>query len=153
MGLDGVELILAIEDAFQIHIADEEAGNVSTVGDLHGLVLSNLDVRDAKRCLTSAAFYRTRHAIVGTLGMERREIRPSTLLAALLPRSNRRANWRHIQAAMKLKVPDLRHPGWIQLSLLTAGVVLAMATGFYDGASYNGPLCCLSSGLLPAASR
>jgi hypothetical protein len=56
-GLDGVELILAVEDAFQIHIADEEAGNVSTVGDLHNLVVGKLQGQDSKRCLTSAAFY------------------------------------------------------------------------------------------------
>lgn len=40
MGLDVVELILAVEDAFQIQIADEEAGSVSTIGDLHNLVVS-----------------------------------------------------------------------------------------------------------------
>lgn len=137
MGLDGIELILAIEDAFQIHIADEEAGNVSTVGDLHSLVLSKLDARDAKRYLTSAAFYRTRRGIIDTLGIERREIRPSTLLAVILPRSNRCENWRRIQEAMKLKLPDLRHPGWIQLGLIAAGVALAVATGLYSGASYK----------------
>lgn len=110
---------------------------MSTVGDLHSLVLSKLDARDAKCCLTSAAFYRTRRAIIGTLGMERREIRPSTPREAILPRSNRRKNWHRIQASMKLKVPDLRHPGGIQLSLLTAGVVLAMVTGFCGGAGYK----------------
>ena len=41
MGLDGVELILAVEETFQIHIADEEAGEVFTIGDLHELVISN----------------------------------------------------------------------------------------------------------------
>jgi acyl carrier protein len=42
MGLDGVELILAVEDAFQIHIANEEAGRVSTVGDLRDPLPRNL---------------------------------------------------------------------------------------------------------------
>lgn len=63
MSSDGVELILAVEDAFEIHISDEEAGNVSTIGDLHGLVISKLQGRDSHRCLTSAAFYRTRRGI------------------------------------------------------------------------------------------
>ena len=60
MGLDIVELILAVEDAFQIHIADEEANAASTVGDLYNLVVAKVQGQDSKRCLTSAAFYRTR---------------------------------------------------------------------------------------------
>src|SRR5437762_13438344 len=100
VGLDGVEQILAVEDAFQIHIADEEAGSVSTVGDLHDLVVSKLQWQDSKRCLTSAAFYRTRSGIVDTLGIDRRKIRPATPLEILLPRNNRRVKWRRIQAAM-----------------------------------------------------
>ncbi len=42
MGLDIVELIVTVEDVFQMNIADEEANSVSTVGDLHNLVLSKL---------------------------------------------------------------------------------------------------------------
>jgi hypothetical protein len=137
MGLDGVELILAVEDAFQIHIADEEAGNVSTVGDLHNLVVSKLQGQDSKRCLTSAAFYRTRRGIVDTLGVDRRKIRPATPLEDLLPRNSRRVKWRRIQAAMKLKLPDLQHPGWIQLSLLTMGVALAVGPGVYRRVGYG----------------
>lgn len=115
MGLDYVELILAVEDAFQIHIHDEEAGNVSTVGDLYNLVVSKLDGRDSKRCLTSVAFYRTRRAIAEALHLERREIRPTTPLEKILPRSDRQVRWRRIQESMDLKLPDLQHPGWIQV--------------------------------------
>ena len=137
MGLDGVELILAVEDAFQIHIEDEEAGRVSTVGDLHNLVVGKLYGQDSKRCLTSAAFYRTRRGIVDTLGVDRREIRPSTALEVILPRGSRREKWRCIQAATKLKLPDLRHPGWVQLVLLTIGVALAVAPGVYGRVSFG----------------
>ena len=137
MGLDGVELILAVEDAFQIHIADEEAGNVFTVGDLHNLVVSKLQGQDSKRCLTSAAFYRTRRGIIDMLGIDRREVRPATPLEVILPRNSRREKWRRIQAAMKMKLPDLQHPGWIQLGLLTIGVALAVAAGVYGGVGYG----------------
>ena len=137
MGLDGVELILAVEDAFQIHIADDESGNVWTVGDLHNLVVSKLQGQDSKRCLTSAAFYRTRRGIVDTLGIDRREVRPATPLEVILPRKSRREKWRSIQAAMKMKLPDLQHPGWIQLGLLTIGVVLAVTAGVHGGFGYG----------------
>lgn len=49
MGLDIVELVIAVEDAFQIHIPDGEAGTVETVGDLYALVLSKLDTRGAQQ--------------------------------------------------------------------------------------------------------
>jgi acyl carrier protein len=42
MGLDLVELIVTVEEVFQIQIADDEANRLSTVGDLHQLVLGKL---------------------------------------------------------------------------------------------------------------
>jgi hypothetical protein len=38
---------------------------------------------------------------------------------------------------MKLKLPDLQHPGWIQLSLLMLGIALAVAPGIYRGVGYG----------------
>lgn len=131
MGLDGVELILAIEDTFQISIADEEAGSASTVGDLHNLILARLQAKDTKNCLTSAAFYRTRRGIVDALRIERRQVRPSTPLQSILPRNGRRENWQRIREAMKLKLPDLNHPGWIVLVILAMGIALALLPVFY----------------------
>jgi hypothetical protein len=61
MGLDYVELVLAIEVRFTIHISNEEASSVTTVGDLYQLVLSKLqsDPDDEPRgCLTSTAIDR-----------------------------------------------------------------------------------------------
>jgi hypothetical protein len=129
MGLDGVELILAVEDAFQITITDEEAGTVVTVGDLHDLVIAKLHSQDCGRCLTSAAFYRTRQGIAEPLGIAQRDIRPSTSLDAILPRSGRRQSWRRIQEVANLNLPALQHPRWIQLTLVVTGIALATATG------------------------
>lgn len=131
MGLDAVELILAVEDAFRIHISDEEASAVSTVDDLHALVISKLREPDSKRCLTSAAFYRVRRGIVETLGLNRRQIRPSTPLEAILPPNGRRQNWYRIQETTKLKLPALRHPPLLQAILLALGAALAVAPGLY----------------------
>jgi hypothetical protein len=129
MGLDGVELILAVEDAFQITITDEEAGTIVTVGDLHDLVMAKLHSQDCGRCLTSAAFYRTRQGIAESLGIARRDIRPSTSLDAILPRSGRRQSWRRIQEVANLNLPALQHPRWIQLTLVVTGIALTTATG------------------------
>ena len=67
----------------------------------------------------------------------RGEIRPSTPLEGILPRNDRREKWRRLQEAMKLKLPDLQHPVWIQFSLLTLGVALAVVPGLYRGVDYG----------------
>lgn len=42
MGLDTVELVMALEDWFEITIPDEVAQTLFTVGDLHALVVAEL---------------------------------------------------------------------------------------------------------------
>lgn len=43
MGLDIVEIILATEDRFKVSITDSEASKISTVGQLHQLILSKIE--------------------------------------------------------------------------------------------------------------
>jgi acyl carrier protein len=43
MGLDTVELVLAVEQVFSIKISDETAGNITTVGELHEYVVAELN--------------------------------------------------------------------------------------------------------------
>ena len=50
MGLDAVELVMAVEEKFGISITDEEATKAVTVGDLKHLVRTKLDVADADGC-------------------------------------------------------------------------------------------------------
>ena len=45
MGLDTVELVLLIEEHFQIEIADEAASKITTVGELHEYVYGQLKRR------------------------------------------------------------------------------------------------------------
>ncbi|MEO8658948.1 MAG: hypothetical protein ABI693_10780 [Bryobacteraceae bacterium] len=131
MGLDIEELILAVEDGFQIHIADEEAKAVSTAGDLYTLVVSKLKGKDSGRCLTSAAFYRTRRGIIDALSLERKDVRPSTPLNVILPEENRRETWRRIQDSMELQLPDLEHRWSTVATLLATGVALTVWPGLY----------------------
>lgn len=46
MGLDGVELLLNIGEAFDISLEDEETLNVYTVGDCYTLILKKIGSRD-----------------------------------------------------------------------------------------------------------
>lgn len=42
MGLDTVELVLAVEEVFQIDIPDDIAASITTVGGLHEFVVAEL---------------------------------------------------------------------------------------------------------------
>jgi acyl carrier protein len=42
MGLDSVELVLSVEEVFNIEIPDEVAGKITTVGELHEFVYAEL---------------------------------------------------------------------------------------------------------------
>src|SRR5664280_544509 len=57
MGLDAVELVMAVEEKFGISISDEEASNAPTVGDLEKLVRARLEIADADSCLSQRAFH------------------------------------------------------------------------------------------------
>lgn len=45
--------------------------------------------------------------------------------------------WRRLQDAMKLKVPDLQHPAWIQLTFLNIGGALAVIAGIYGRVGFG----------------
>ncbi len=42
MGLDGVELVMAVEDRFGVKLPDSECSHVRTVADLAALVIAKL---------------------------------------------------------------------------------------------------------------
>lgn len=53
MGLDGVEIILRVEELFGIEIGDEDAAKVETVGEFYELICSKLNVTPFRSPVTS----------------------------------------------------------------------------------------------------
>lgn len=43
MGLDTVELFMAVEETFQISISEKDASKIFTVGDFYNVILQKLD--------------------------------------------------------------------------------------------------------------
>jgi hypothetical protein len=130
MGLDYVELVLAIEERFQIQISDEEAASAGTVGDLYHVVLSKMEPvpgEQPRRCFTSTAFYRLRRGLVDVLGCQRRTVRPSTRLEALLPWTRRRLLWKTLQRRTGLQAPGLCHSPRVRTAFLVVGMVSCIA--------------------------
>jgi acyl carrier protein len=124
MGLDGIELILRVEETFGVTIPDRDAANLRTVGDLYAWLAERVPAQRRTACLSATAFYRVRRGLCEQLHLERPDIRPDTPLQALFPRQRRRHYWRRLQGATGLRLPELKRPPW-----LTAGLMLAATTG------------------------
>jgi len=100
MGLDGVEILMAVEERFGISIPDEEAEITFTPGKLINLVLTKVRQADFSQCESRRAFYALRRALMKLTGVSRKAVRPEAELAELLPPRNRTEQWRELRAAL-----------------------------------------------------
>ena len=129
MGLDTVELVLAVEDSFGISITDADAEQIRTVGQFHACILRKLNclTEPPARCLTAMAFYRLRAAIVELTGARREDVRPSTPLDAVVPLWGRQRVWDRMACRMRLVPPALRRPSWLTDMLVYIGAAALVA--------------------------
>ena len=123
MGLDSVELVMAVEEKFGITISDEEACSISTVGDLHQCVVNKLNMADKSSCFSQRAFHLLRRHALSQFGIPRRSFRPDTELDTIVPKAKRREQW----ALFQHNVGASRWPG---LSLSNTGSVILMTSIF-----------------------
>ncbi len=100
MGLDGVELVMDVEEKFGVAIPDDLAQTMRTVGDLYEYLVTQCNGDRQSGCLTSAAFYQVRQGICKTLRVERHDVRPATWIDELVGRSSYRRSWARLQIAM-----------------------------------------------------
>ena len=110
--MDSVELVLAIEDKFNIHISDAEASNAET-GSAGTLFDEFLVLSDTPRFGGCIARESTGSAAIYSAGIA-------------FPTTERRRLWRSLQGKTELPIPNLRHPVWIETSLLVTGVLVAL---------------------------
>ena len=76
MGLDTVELVMAMEEAFQLEIPDAAAERMLTVGDMHSILVSELN-RLRRETDPAQVFERMRTIIVRQLGVKSDQVVPS----------------------------------------------------------------------------
>lgn len=89
MGLDGVELVMAVEEEFDISIDDAAAGKLLTPRLLTDYVLSKVTTTTTDVCLTQRAFNLLRKSLIRHGGWKRSEIKPKKRLSVLLPKNQR----------------------------------------------------------------
>lgn len=77
MGLDAVELVLAVENVFDIEIPDEEAGKIVTVGELHEYIYAELTRLDRPNRNRDIIYDLLRNVICFQLGVKPERVVPN----------------------------------------------------------------------------
>lgn len=101
MGLDGVEFIIAIEEAFGLDIPNDVAATLRTPRDVVDYLASRLPVVLEGPCLSQRAFYRLRNALEDSAARESDSpISPDSELDRLVPRAERGDAWHRLGAQL-----------------------------------------------------
>ena len=136
MGLDSVELVLAVEEEFGIAIDDADAANLTTPRLLADYVFARLGNAEAAggRCLSQAGFYRLRAVLIERFGAHRGEVRPDSSIRDFL-RGDIRTQWRELKQAIDAtQLPRLECRQCIAYPLLWGMPPLGAALAHYGGA-------------------
>jgi hypothetical protein len=107
MGLDAVELVIAVEQKFGVSLRDDAVVNLRTLGQLDDYLLEKCVGRRRSDCPTRSAFYRLRRAIITVFGAERKSLRPTTETLPLLGTWRRQHKWNQLENALGLALPPL----------------------------------------------
>lgn len=149
MGLDAVELVMAMEETFDVTISDEDAVRTFTPKDAIQLIASKLEMSQQAPCLTQTAFYFLRDKVVnGCHALSRLQFRIDTDLREKISKNSHAWVWKTIANEGKVRLPGLERPRWLTrtiegLSLITAIVTILwlmwafqMMWGLQTGGTY-----------------
>ncbi|MBI5684747.1 MAG: hypothetical protein HZC54_06675 [Verrucomicrobia bacterium] len=125
MGLDGVEIVMALEEGFGVTISDGEARECATPGSLIDLIFAKLRASNERVCVSQRAFYLLRKGLKGTLGVARRNVTLDTDIRSFVAGRPDREVWNDLKNAVQARSwPKLERPLWLVggiwiLSILT----------------------------------
>jgi len=128
MGLDFVELIMAIEDRFEITIEEEDFIQIRCVGHLCDYVMEKRFGREVQGSPEEEALVRLQRGLGSVLAIDLASVRHSTPIAELIPRKSRRHCWKLLQQHLSLELPPLTtHPNRMIAAVSLLGCVLVVA--------------------------
>lgn len=142
MGLDIAELMIVLEEEFNVEIFETDAGKIETVGDLIDMIDMQLTgspvtPEQAERHWAEG-LGQARRYLAETLEIEPDLLAEQTKLAELFPRERRDTLWKTLQSKSP-RIPDL-YPvigcfpaiGVVVVALMTI-ILAAIATDYFSG--------------------
>lgn len=124
MGLDSVEILMKVENAFGIQIPSREAEKILTVGDFYEAVWRHLSGRYSDKCKSQALFYTLRQSFRTHFNIHPSAILISTSPNNIFPQKQRRKSYHGFSLATGLQLPRLSlTKGWLSF-LNISGLVM-----------------------------
>jgi acyl carrier protein len=126
MGLDAVEIIMEVEEAFDIELEESQWTKIRTPHDLIEAVMTRVAHAEPQSCLTRRAFHLLRAALLQSFPLARRDVIPSAQMKKLVPKSARREFVHQLAVDLNTPpLPSLVRPRW----LFAAVVAVCLAVG------------------------
>jgi len=118
MGLDGVELVMAIEDRFGITIPDSVSSEIRTVDDLVGFCLDRIHAAETVYCPSLSSFLSLRCLVREIRNDPDLRLRPRDNVETVLDESDRKRLWQQLPELLKSHPRELRRPAWLRKTLV-----------------------------------
>jgi acyl carrier protein len=112
LGLDSVELVLAIEKEFGVEIPDHDVVQISTVGQMYEWLRVNLRSTKPAQCMTQRLFYKVRRALISNHGIPKQSISLDSRLKDLVPANELKDAWPYLTLFAELDFPRLDKVWW-----------------------------------------
>ncbi len=103
MGLDLVELVLEVEDEFDIYLPDKDMECLATPNDLATYIFDKYQRKDDAKCGSQVAFYKLRKLFIENFRNKREELVPNADLKILLG-DNIRSKWKQLDTLLDNKL-------------------------------------------------
>ncbi len=103
MGLDSVELIMALEEAFGVELYDEEVFEAVTPKKIGDKIYNKLQSTDKNTCQTQRAFYILRRSFMHLFNLPRESIKPDMPFRHLIPKEKEMEVWQQIRSSIQAR--------------------------------------------------
>ncbi|KPL21299.1 MAG: hypothetical protein AMJ75_10230 [Phycisphaerae bacterium SM1_79] len=125
MGLQGVEVVMDLEEAFGVELKDDQVVESVTPRMIGDVIFSKLKATDEHICQSQRALYILRKALLNMFNPERKSITPDTRFGDFIGKLQEKEIWGQLGVAIPGRSwPRLARPLW--MSPLLIAVTLAI---------------------------
>ena len=150
MGLEGVELIMRLEEAFGVELKDDEVMQTTTPRMVGDLIFSKLKATDKRICQSQRAFYLLRNAFTRHFKIQRGEVTPGMFFRRLIPRETEQEVWMDLKRSVYARTwPNLVRPQWLlwSITVLACAVFVATFIALYKTLSLGAEIAGMAGGI------